>query len=391
MSLFKQYVVDPMEAPEYEGLPMGFPRLEQVIGGIRQESIILVGSTSGVGKTAFVDMAYVLEPYDYFIKNKDKMNIDFHCIYRSMERSKKFKMQKWTCYRLFKDYHIVCDVATLNKWKNKLYILPDYVRELIKSYEGYFEEMWEYVTVIDGRINPTGIFEQVKDYASTIGTETEVEKIDKKGFKYTERNYVRDQDKEDTIVNIVIDNLDTLNTEKSRVDGNKRMSEKEVKDKMMEYCTMFRDLYRFTPIPVSQFNRSLGNINRFRAKTVEPEPDDFKGTGNSYNDADIVLAPFNPKKLQVKDYLGYDVDKFTSMNRGNNRFRGLVVLKNSYGPDDVSIGLNFLGECGHFREIPREVSEEDYYIYANYMSKKKITWRYPGLEYFEKKNNILNE
>jgi hypothetical protein len=38
------------------------------------------------------------------------------------------------------------------------------------------------------------------------------------------------------------------------------------------------------------------------------------------------------------------------------------VIKNSYGEDDIRIGMGFLGQVGMFKELPRkkDITESDY-------------------------------
>lgn len=57
--------------------------------------------------------------------------------------------------------------------------------------------------------------------------------------------------------------------------------------------------------------------------------------------------------------MDYDVSKFITKN-GDCRFRGLKILKNSYGTDNVRIGLGFLGEISMFREVPKSNQITDY-------------------------------
>ena len=47
---------------------------------------------------------------------------------------------------------------------------------------------------------------------------------------------------------------------------------------------------------------------------------------------------------------------------GENRFRGLKVIKNSDGIDDFRIGYMFVGENGYMQELPlsNTLSEGDY-------------------------------
>ena len=58
-----------------------------------------------------------------------------------------------------------------------------------------------------------------------------------------------------------------------------------------------RDRYGYTVIDISQFNRSIGSVDRMKIKDVSPEPDDFKGSGDLYENADVALGLFNPYKF----------------------------------------------------------------------------------------------
>jgi hypothetical protein len=51
-------------------------------------------------------------------------------IYRSMERSKHYKIAKWTSYLLWTDHRILIDVPTLLGWTSKKY---DLTQENIKD------------------------------------------------------------------------------------------------------------------------------------------------------------------------------------------------------------------------------------------------------------------
>ena len=50
------------------GIPMGFDRLNRYIG-IRRGIYTLIGGLTGSGKTALVDDAFVLNPYDWYLEN----------------------------------------------------------------------------------------------------------------------------------------------------------------------------------------------------------------------------------------------------------------------------------------------------------------------------------
>ena len=47
---------------------------------------------------------------------------------------------------------------------------------------------------------------------------------------------------------------------------------------------------------------------------------------------------------------------------GAKYFRSVRLIKNSYGEDDIRVGLGFLGQVGMFKELPKqkEMTEQDY-------------------------------
>jgi hypothetical protein len=68
---------------------------------------------------------------------------------------------------------------------------------------------------------------------------------------------------------------------------------------------------------------------------------------------DVAISLFNPYKYSLEEYMGYTVNDFTDES-GSNKFRGLKIIKNSYGTDNLRIGLAFLGEVGLFKELTKK-------------------------------------
>lgn len=67
--------------------------------------------------------------------------------------------------------------------------------------------------------------------------------------------------------------------------------------------------------------------------------------------ADVAMALFNPHRYNIDEFNGYTIQNFISAS-GDNRFRSLSILKNSWGTDDIDVGLGFVGEVGRFIELP---------------------------------------
>src|SRR5215471_13383385 len=92
------------------GIPMGFDRLNHYIG-IRKSLYFLIGGNTGSGKTSFIDDCFVLNPFDWFISPEGQQSgIKLKIWYRSMERSKTYKMAKWISRRIFLDHGLIISV-----------------------------------------------------------------------------------------------------------------------------------------------------------------------------------------------------------------------------------------------------------------------------------------
>jgi len=136
------------------GIPMGFNRLNKYIG-IRKSMYFLVGGLTGSGKTSFIDDAFVLNPFDWYIgQNTPKMSeitdtvfskIKLRIIYRSMERSRTYKFAKWVSRKIFLDHGIIIPVAKLLGWNDKM---SHDEHDLFLMYEDYLGQMEDVMDIV---------------------------------------------------------------------------------------------------------------------------------------------------------------------------------------------------------------------------------------------------
>ena len=164
------------------GIPTGFKTMDSNTNGIQKSIYTLVGGNSGTGKTSYVDLAYCLNPYEWYTKNKDKTDIKIKIIYRSMERNTKYKIAKWTCLKMFKDTGIVMDVPTLLGWQGKKFEIKDDIKKQIYKAGEYFDEMFAsgIIELIDGPENPTGIFNHINKFAEQNGKVEQISEFSKR-------------------------------------------------------------------------------------------------------------------------------------------------------------------------------------------------------------------
>ena len=327
------------------GIPMGFNRLNKYIG-IRKAMYYLIGGLTGSGKTSFIDDAFVLNPFDWYYENavlNKNTDIKLHIIYRSMERSRTYKLAKWLARKIFIDTGIEISVSKLLGW-NIIKLNSEEVA-LVEKYEEYMDEMEKVVEIIDGASNPVGIAKDIKEYAEKNGKIIEVDKYN--------REYVPND--ENLITLIIIDHIGLLKTTKAQP------TKKAAIDKMSDELRYARDLYGFSAVVVSQFNRSIANPTRIKAGDVEPQLEDFKESANTQDDADVVIALMDPIRYKVEDPSGYDLEKLKD-EFGAKYFRSGRLIKNSYGEDDIRIGFAFMGSIGMFKEMPRQrdITNDDY-------------------------------
>ena len=327
------------------GIPMGFNRLNRYIG-IRKSMYFLVGGLTGSGKTSFIDDAFVLNPFDWYIMQKDP-GVKLRIIYRSMERSRTYKLAKWISRKIFLDHAIIVPVSKLLGWNEKL---TKDEHDLFLMYEDYMNRMNDVITIIDGPENAVGVAKELKAHALQNGR---IEQVDEFNKRYFPNN-------ENEITIVIIDHIGLLKTTKDQT------TKKQAIDKMSDELRYARDFYGYTPVVVSQFNRDISNPIRIKNGDVEPQLEDFAESSQTQNDADVVLALFDPMRYKVADPSGYDLNKLKD-DYGAKYFRNLRLIKNSYGEDDVRIGLGFMGQIGMFKELPKrkDMTDADYMAVIN--------------------------
>ena len=300
---------------------------------------VLLGGESGTGKTACADSLFVLDIYDTWLNQKVK-TFNPYWIYRSMERPELYKRSKWICYKLWKEYNILCDVPTLLSWQNKMYTISDELIQLVKSFDEYFEGFFEKIYMVSGSDNPIGIMKVVQNSMLKFGT---IHQIDE--FK---KEFIYHDDKQ--IVFHVTDHIGKIKLAKGYE------TKKQAIDAYSGFmANSFRDFYLGTCFDISQLNRAISSTERLKLTDLDVKPEDFKESAEPYENADLVLGLLNPLKRGLETYPaenGYSIAKGVDAT-GKNRFRSMKIIKNSWGTDDLRTAYRFLGENGHMVELPK--------------------------------------
>ncbi len=288
------------------------------------------------GKSAFIHSAYILNPFDWYMKNKDKCGIKLKVILFSMERSKIYLEAKWMSRKIFIDQGVLIPIPKLLGWWENNKLTKD-EHDLFLMYEDYSNELLEVVDIIEGPQNPTGVYKYVRNYAKENGI------LDKP----TEFTEIYEPTHPNEIVIVLEDHVGMTKLEKPFT------SKKEAIDKLSEYNQSFRDILGYVPVTVGMLTRGLNNVAFTKMDSFEPTIDDSKESGRPGEDADVVISLFDPKRYRTTDE-AYDVDKFIEPMKGGNYFRSAKILKNSYGEDTIRVGMGFMGSTGIFKELPKK-------------------------------------
>lgn len=337
-----------------EQISMGFDRLNYHVG-LRKSTYYLIGGYTGSGKTSFLDDAFVLNPYDFVNSHKNTKGLKLKIFYFSMERRKNYKIAKWISRRIFLDTGKIITANKILGWVSNEFKLTFDEHDIVKSYKDYINFMLnDAITIIENPQNPMGIKKTIDTYAELNGKK---EKIDAHNTIY-----IPDNEKEHVIVIYDHIGLQKKETRKYPNGDIVRLSTpKEIIDQSSEDARKFRDVYGYTIVKVSQFNRDIANPTRIKNGDVEPMLEDFKSSGSTQEDAEIVFGLFDPMRYKVPDPSGYNLDKLRN-DYGAKMYRSVKLLKNSYGSDDVRIGLAFQPAIGMFKEMPKiqDVTEKTY-------------------------------
>jgi len=386
MNSYQKNIIDNLDVENKALIPNQLARVGEIFNFVKGR-YTLVGSVSGVGKTAFVDDSLILKPYEWVKSTNSPLH--FEVLYISMERQARFKHAKFTSWKIYKETGYRLDADTILK-NNPFRKLTTEDKTLIKSYQPWAEEMLDSIDLKDGIKTVEEISGYIEYLRQKLGTlfktddnhlYKEDEKIlnlfhrkasfngefkqSKRGkipiisFTYRDKKYEIQKNSKlfiphnpDYIVSILIDHIGKTSTKGFT-------SKKLALDALDEVLCTARDLYNFNPIPISQFNRSLSDPTRLKYSkgNLEPMYEDFKDTGNFVESADLILSVFNPYKYQSYDekgfYKGYDIKGGMLTPNGDQRFRSLHIIKHSFGSGEISFGLKFIGESMYFSTLPR--------------------------------------
>lgn len=346
------------------GLPIGYPKLEEYLNGIHRGRYYTLFSEGGTGKSAFTWTSFIINPIDYMLSQPEGKIKVVANLY-SLEVVAPQVLAKLICLKIYRDTGLIVDPDyVLSYGKNRV---RKEIYHLVYSYRQYFENLMTNGTlnIMDGNYGPREIKKDIDQYAAANGTFYK----DENGKQRYKAN------SPDDYVMIITDTVGNLKLE----DNAGKVSTKGTIDLHSATCRdYYRDTLNYIPINISHSNRSMSDPTRAKMGEVFPKMSDIKETNMLEQDSSVVMTIFNPMNhitisKALENFMGYDIKKL------KDRFRCLGILKNRHGAVNKRVGLLFIGENGHFQELPssKDMTAFDYgkilsLKHARFLTKNEI-------------------
>lgn len=337
-----------------------FPKLKTVLPGLIKGTNWIITAGTGVGKTQFTKYNFVYQPIKW-MKEHPESGLSYKILYFALEESKQEFMLNMISNRLFDKYGISLDILELQSMFDKS-IDEDIVLKIQES-EEYFNDLDDYLEIIDTISNPTGIYKYVRQYSLGRGNHffydfindkekknlkkastVEEYKIlsDTKGLAYS--HY--EADNPDEYVAVIVDHFSLLATENGAETLHKAMSRMSADYGRKMITKHFN--YIFINVQQQAADGEKAEFTKMGEKIEEkfkPSLANLADNKLTARDCHVVLGLFAPVRHNIKKYEGYDVGQL------GDKFRSLLVLKNRIGSGYIEDALYFNGKTNRFKEL----------------------------------------
>lgn len=327
-----------------QGYNIGLPKLEQVIDGVCKGTYTLIAAESGVGKSSFMLYSYIYRPLmDHLDDGKFRISLF------SLEMSADKILAKLLSTYIFEKYGIRLSLKQLLSVQ-KGFILNDECYNIVKECIPWLKKVESILTIYDKSATANSIYSNI------------LKELESRGhFEETERRKIYHPNDPSIVHLVIIDHL-------ARVFCSPGNTLKQEMDLASKYLYSLKNRCGISPIVIQQMNRGIQSMDRRKEGMVVPLTSDLKDTNSTVEDAEIILAIFDPDKAKLNSHRGYDIKQL------DKKFRSIFVLKSRYGESDVEDFIYYDGKCNKWVEMPSSTSINDYGIFENprwYLETKK--------------------
>ena len=367
-------------------IPSPFQRFRSEFPGIRKKFYYIITGGTKSSKTQLANFLFVITPIFYYMEHPDQIKPVI--MYFPLEETKEDITLRFYSYIInyLTNGNIIISPEDLESVDERKPLSQE-VLDIMDSEEfikisNTFEEC---VTFYDDR-NPTGVWKRVKSYLDEHGKteyeEKEVTYTDDYGNTKTEmvkkfKEYIPNNPNEYIIP--IVDHAGLLQEEKG-------MTLKSTIEKLSEYFVILRNRYKVTPVLIQQQNMETTNLEAFKANKIRPTKDGLKDSKRPGEDCTVLLGITNPNSFELKEYLGYNI------NRMKDSFRVLEIVLARKGRANGLCPLYFNGAINQYKELPLPTDAEINQVYSYVEQVRQISRTIPSIVMFVHtlKNKLVN-
>ena len=345
-----------------QGYSIGLPKLEQIIDGACKGTYTLIGAESGVGKSSFMLYSYVYRPLmDHLYDDKFKISLF------SLEMSADKILAKLLSTYIFEKYGVRLSLKQLLSVQ-KGFILNDECYAIVKECIPWLKRVEAILTIYDKSATAKSIYSNI------------LKELEERGrFEETDKRKIYYPNDPDLVHLVIIDHL-------ARVFCSPGNTLKQEMDLTSKYLYSLKNRCGISPIVIQQMNRGIQSMDRRKEGMVIPLTSDLKDTNSTVEDAEIILAIFDPDKAKLNSHRGYDIKQL------DKKFRSIFVLKSRYGESDVEDFIYYDGKCNKWVEMPSPSTIHDYGVFENprwYLEAKEDNTEKEDVESNNKKSKFV--
>ena len=331
------------------GLKTGIEKLDKYIGGIQRGVYTLIFGLSGASKTG-------LALYMIYRTLKDNPEKDIKYIYFSLEMAAELLLAKLMCLYMYEEFGVIISYTELMSWEE---ILSDEKYNYIQKSKVWLSEISEKLLIFDKALSAKSFYRTTMSLLEEWGSFTE--SADGRRKIYNKAN-------PEQYVIVVVDHVGLCVPET----GN---SKKQEIDLISQYAVNLRERCQVSFFMLQQENRNSANMDRRKMDMTECSSEDLKDTGNTFNDCQVCLGVYYPLKHKLKTHRGYPIinDACSDFKGLRDRYRAICLIKNRMGVSDRVIPVNFMGEIGYYRNLPKPEEISDWKPYLSLETKDSET------------------
>ena len=325
---------------DINSIPSPFVKFRNEFAGVEQGKYYLITSSTKCSKTQFTSFLFIYNSILYAYKHPDKLRIKI--FYYPLEETPENIMLRFISYLLYEISDIRICPADLKSTNNSKPVNAEILELLQDSQYKNILEFFEQCIIFSTSTNPTGIYQECKQYA------------ERNGVIHTKKVQIKDEFGESKEVNkfdyyeandpneyrlIVVDHASLISSEKG-------LTLKQSVDKLSEYCVILRNRYKYSPVIIQQQAFAGESLEAFKQNKLRPTIANLSDSKYPSRDAEITLGLYSPFKYGEPTCEGYDITKF----KDNIRF--VEILTNREGQQGAIVALYFDGATCTFKELP---------------------------------------